>query len=420
VMAFGKLKVALLALKGAFIAVKTAILLFSGPIGWLIAGVIALVAAWVFNWGKIRDFTLAMVEPVKKALGWLIDKFMWVLEKLGLYKKEVESLGGGSADAFVEGTKKIGDGATEAVEGVDDLGEGIDGLGDSIEETGEKLDEFGNKIETFDEWVERLAKETEEANKKLADAAEDAYKRYEDAMGPIEDRLYELTHTEEEVAARKLQLEREKAEATVNGADLGAKETEEALEIIKEVYDKEIGFIIAKLEEKKQKEISAAKTTEETADMQEVAISGITEKWDELIDKIGEYDRALKKTAQEKFLAEIPTLEETGYKPDYLPGEEAEAEGFAKGTPYIKKSGWAKVHKGEAIFPENVNPFSSSTSSNVFNNQRNSESNTYAPTVNVNVQGNGDPWSIKKATKEALDESALQYGRRGSWVMPGG
>ena len=154
-----------------------------------------------------------------------------------------------------------------------------------------------------------------------------------------------------------------------------------------------------------------------------------------MIAKIGEYQSALKKVAAEQFLASVPTIEETGYKPDYLPestptpgavssGDVKPYAGptpsLATGTPYVQKSGWAKVHKGEAVFPANVNPFTKSTPSNIFNNQRNSESNTYAPVVNVVVQGNGDKWEIKKGVKEALDESAVQYGRRGSWVMPGG
>lgn len=424
ILAFGKLKVALLALKGAFIAVKTAILLFSGPIGWIIAGVTALTVAWLTNFGKIRDFTLAMVEPVKKALGWLVEKFIWVLEKLGLYTKAIESAGGGSADAFVEGAEKVGDAATEAVEGVDDLADGIDELGDGLEETGDKLDEFGNKIETFDEWVTRLAAETAEANKKMADAAEEAYEKYTDAMQPVEDRLYELSHTEEEVAAKNLLNKKQSLEGIVKAAELSAEKEKAELTKIQEWYDKEIGLIVQKLEEQKKALMETAGKTEESANIQKTAIAGIKSEYDGLIAKIEAIGKAAEEAARKLALvqwqeAHPVTPETEAYITEHYP-ESKPAETYQRGTPFVKRTGYVKVHRGEAIFPEKANPFSRLASSNVFNNQRSSESNTYAPNINVIVQGNGDVWEIKKGVKEALDESAVQFGRRGSWVMPGG
>lgn len=424
VLAFGKLKVALLALKGAFIAVKTAILLFSGPIGWIIAGVTALTVAWLTNFGKIRDFTLAMVEPVKKALGWLIDKFMWMLEKLGLYTKAIESAGGGSADAFVEGVERVGDGATDAIGGVDELGEEIDELGDSVEDTGEKLDEFGNKIETFDEWVQRLADETAEANKKMADEAEKAYDRYTDAMQPVEDRLYALSHTEEEVAAKNLLNKKNSLEEIIKVVGLSAEKEKAELTKIQEWYDKEIGLIVQKLEEQKQALIETAGKTEESANIQKTAIEGIKNEYDELIAKIHGVGKAAEEAANKlamlQWLEAHPVTPETeAYIAEHYP-ESKPAEGLQKGTPFVERTGYYKIHRGEAIFPERVNPFSRMTPSNIFNNQRSSESNTYSPNITVIVQGEGDVWEIKKGVKEALDESAIQFGRRGSWVMPGG
>ncbi len=424
--AFAKMKIALLALKGAFIVIGKTILLLTGPIGIIIAAVGALALAWTTNFAGIRDFTLKIWEAIKPVLNKIADKLRDVLEKLGLYQEVISSeSGGGGAGAFADDLDTVGTSAEGAGEGLDDLVDGVEELGDGLEETGEKLDEFGNKIETFDEWVQRLADEAAEANKELADAAEDAYGRYEDAMQPIEDRLYELSHTEEEVAARKLQLEREKMEATIKAAELGTEAEAEELRKVKEVYEKEIGLIIKTIEEKKQKEIEAAKTTEETAAVQGRAIDGIKVKWDELISKVDAYGNAIKeaaKIAAEQVYQALPTIGETGYTPDYIPEGEGlkPIESFATGTPYVKKTGFVKVHKGEAIFPEKANPFSRLTSSNIFNNQRSSESKTYSPTVIVNVQGDGNKWEIKSAVKEQLDESAIQFERRGSWVMPGG
>lgn len=430
ILAFGKMKIALIALKGVFIAIGKIIMGFiaaTGPIGWLILALGALTVAWMNNWGKIRDFTTAMIEPIKKAIGWLIDKFMWVLEKLGLYTRAIESAGGESVDVFVEGVEKVGDAATEAVEGVDELGEEVDELGDAVVETGDKLDEFGNKIESFDEWVQRLADETAKANEEMADAAEKAYEKYIDAMGPVEDRLYELTHTEEEVAAKKLQLEREKVEATILGAEMGAQAQEEAMAKVKDWYEKEIALIVGKLEEQKQALIEVANTAETTANEQIAAVRGITNEWDELIGKINAAGKAMeeaaKKVAFEKWEEKTPTLAETGYVPGYHPNPQAVVdfvEGMQKGTPFVEKTGLVKVHRGEAIFPERYNPFSKGALPSVFNNQSTSKSSTYAPNITVMVQGDGDPWAIKSAVKEGLDEGAIEYRRRGSVISPGG
>lgn len=426
VLAFQKIKIAILATKGAFLALKAVMITFgtaaSGPIGIIIGAVIALYLAWTTNFIGIRDFTIAIVEKVKEALGWLWDKVKWVLEKLGLLKETIETGGGGGAGAFADEIDEVGTSADGAATDVDTLVDSVEGLGDELKETETKLDEFGNKIETFDEWVARLAKESAEANEEMANAAESAYQKYSDAMQPIEDRLYELSHTEEEVAARKLQLEREKAEATIKGAELGTEAEAEALRKVKEVYEAEINIIIAKIEEKKQEEIEAAKTTEETATVQGRAIYGIGEKWDELIGKVNAYATAVENAAQEEFLASVPTIDESGYTPDYIPEPKPTTEGFAKGTPFVEKTGIYKVHKGEAVLPERINPFKNLSFTNPIQKstwQRNETSNTYSPIINITIQGDGDKWQIKSAIKEALDESALQFGRSGSFVMSG-
>ena len=85
---------AFMKMKGAIIAVGTALklvgsLALTNPIGMAIAAAGALYLAWTTNFGGIRDFTIAVVDKVKEALGWLWDKVKWVLEKLGLYKEKI-------------------------------------------------------------------------------------------------------------------------------------------------------------------------------------------------------------------------------------------------------------------------------------------------------------------------------------------
>jgi TP901 family phage tail tape measure protein len=317
-----------------FIAVKTALLLFSGPIGWLIAGVIALTIAWVTNFGKIRDFTLAMVEPIKKAIGFIIDKFIWVLEKLGLMEKKVGEAAVFSAEAtgaLAEAYAKIEDKSKGATEGTDELGDEIDELGDSAKEAGEKLDEFGNKIETFDEWVERLNEEAKtlaeategvrdkilelsspmeyqiklleeeaealremgveeslvvewlekakiklnensEATKKLSEAK----KKLADMTKSLTDKIYEFTHTEEEIKLRDINRE----------YDL-------LIENAKEVYkgQKELTEVIGIINEKRQEEIDVLKESNEVKDE-------AMDKNEELVDSIEEVIEATEEAGE--------------------------------------------------------------------------------------------------------------------------
>lgn len=388
----------------AFMKMKLAIAAIgtvaSGPIGIIIAAVIGLALAWTTNFGGIRDFTLKVVEKVKEALGWLWDKVIWVAEKLGLIKKPIEDVAL-SADELKEAnaelaiaTEEAGKKAGEAATPVDTLADSVGELGNKTDEAKTALDEFGNKIETFDEWVERLAEESEEANEKMAKAAEDAYKKYTDAMKPVEDRLYELSHTEEEVAAKKLQLEREKAEATIIGAELGKEKEEEELKKVKEVYEAEINIIIAKIEEKKQKEIEAAGKTEETAAVQERAIHGIGEKWDELIGKVNAYENAVKEAAKIKWEAETPTIGETGYVPPYVPE-------LQLGTSRVPRTGLYKLDIGERVTPAAQNTY----------DQRKKEIN-----ININnpvVRNDNDITQIKQQVEMAFWEFVRQYGRSG-------
>jgi len=405
ISAFLKMKVAITAIS---VAIK-ALAITSGPIGWLILAVGALAVAWTTNFGGIRDFTIAVVGKITEALGWLWDKVKWLLEKLGLYKETAKEVTEANAE-LTTATKETGEKADTAATGIDTLATSMDGLETNTDNAKEALNEFGEKIETFDEWVARLAEETAEANKKLADEAETAYGRYTDAMQPIEDRLYELTHTEEEVAARKLQLEREKAEATILGADLGIDAQEEALAKVKEVYEREIGLIVQKLEEQQKAQIETAGKTEESANKQKIAIEGIKDKYGELITKIEEAGKAAAKVAAK--LAAEQWLEEHPVTPEEIAATEARAEAYKEanktpsyqtGTPYVPRTELAVVHQGEKITPAS----------------QNTTNNSYTPSIIVNVAGNGNVEDIKRAVREALDESSRQFDRSGNVLIPG-
>ena len=393
-------------LKGALVAVglaMKALAISSGPIGWLILAAGALSLAWESNFGGIKDFTIFVVDKIKEALGWLYDKVIWVAEKLGILKEKSEEVIIPTTD-LVEAVEEVGEKTQEAVTGVDNLADSMGGLETKTDDAKEALNEFGEKIETFDEWVKRLEEEATKANKKMADEAETAYNRYIDAMQPVEDRLYELSHTEEEVAARNLLKKRESLEESVKAAELAADKEKAELTKIQEWYDKEIGLIVAKLEEQQDALIETAKTTETSANAQIAAIREIKKEWGGLIETIegvGEAAaKAASKAASEAFLAGIPTIEETGYVPDYIPK-------YAKGTPYVPKTQLALIHEGEGVLtPEQNKAYQAGAKS-------------YSPTVYVTVQGNGNVDDIKEAVLKALEESTRQFNRTGNVLIPG-
>jgi len=401
VLAFTKLKEALIALKVAFIVVKGAMTLLSGPIGWIILAIGALALAWTTNFGGIRDFTIAVANKIKEVLGWLWDKVIWVAEKLGLIKESAAG-GGGALGAFGDEAKGAGEKAEGATTGVDNLTDSMGGLEEETDEAKIALNEFGQVIETFDEWVRRLAEETAEANEKIADEVEKAMERYENAIKPIEDRLYELSHTEEEVAARNLLTKKEQLEAIIKTAGLAADHEKKELTLIKEWYEKEIDLIKAKLVEQQNALIETARKTEESANIQKAAIKGITDEYTGLINKIDAVGKAVeaaaKKAASEAFLAGVPTIAETGYVPSYIPK-------LPHGTPYVPKTGLYQLHQGEAVIPKNQN-----TTNN---------SNSFSPSIVVNVSGGGNASNIAYEVKKVLDESIRQFRRSGFELVPG-
>ena len=359
----------------------------TGPIGLLILAIGGLYLAWEKNLFGMRDITIEAFNNIK-----------------GNFSKLKDSItgGGSSAGAFGDEVEEAGDKAKGAVTGVDTLATSMDGLETNTDEAKTALNEFGQVIETFDEWVARLAEETETANKEMADAAEDAYKRYADAMGPIEDRLYELSHTEEEVAARNLLIKRKALEEATINAGLALDVEKKAMGDIAIWYSQEIDLIKAKLVEQQNAQIETARKTEESANIQKAAIKGITDEYTGLINKIDAVGKAAeaaaKKATSEAFLAGVPTIVETGYVPSYIPK-------LQLGTPYVPKTGLYQLHQGEAVISKNQN-----TTNN---------SNSFSPSIVVNVSGGGNAQNIAYEVKKVLDESIRQFRRSGFELVPG-
>ena len=463
ISAFMKMKIAITAVS---VAVK-ALAISSGPIGWLILAAGALFLAWQTNFGGIRDFTIAVVDKVTEALGWLWDKVKWVLEKLGLYKEKVKEAGEGAifsaekTKALAEKVKEAGEEAETAAPKVDTLATSMDGLGEKTETAKDVMDEFGNFLETFEEWTARLAKEEVKrqtaATKKLkeeADKRKSILEKLAEAQKSMADRMYELTHTAMEVNIKKLDEQKQ------SYLDLGVS--------IKEVntwYDEEIAklneanqakdVVIDKNEEivESNKEVAkSSKEVEIAADMagdvsKESGERGI-ESWEDLIIVIKKATVSLSNFTAEGIAAAIANI-----KMKFLPTIMQLTEdlsnigaglysGFFRAMTQmnidtLKKQMNEQIATIFSGYEEYQNILAGlnngggsvggfTTSSPSFNsggdstsNQSTTNNNSWSPSIVVNVAGDGNASEIREAVEQALQESTRQFNRSGNVLIPG-
>ena len=299
VSAFMKMKGAITAIS---IAMK-ALYISSGPIGWLILAAGALYLAWTTNFGGIRDFTLKVVDGIKKVLGWLWDKVLWLGEKLGLFKKDI-------TEDFSEVNQKIAISADGVSDSVGKAATAIDGVKESVGEAIEPTDNFAIASKTLADNLGEVAEKAKEASEKIKLYAEDV---------------------------------------TENYIELSVKATESWGDFYK-FWEEE------------------AKRT------------------------VGVVEETIVKVAKTMY----KVLDEAGN--------------------VIGLTNIQQVSPGEILVPIEPPKLGTSTINNIPLNQLTipaTKGNVYSPTVQVTVQGNGNASEIKKVVKEALDESARQYGRSG-------
>ena len=164
---------AFMKMKGAIIAVGTALklvgsLALTNPIGMAIAAAGALYLAWTTNFGGIRDFTIAVVDKVKEALGWLWDKVKWVLEKLGLYEEKTGEVEGA--------TEELTTSLETASTAVDKLAEENEELATSFDNVKTGAEEATEAIKIY---AEDVAENYIELASKATDSWEDFYRFWE-------------------------------------------------------------------------------------------------------------------------------------------------------------------------------------------------------------------------------------------------
>ena len=106
-------------------------------------------------------------------------------------------------------------------------------------------------------------------------------------------------------------------------------------------------------------------------------------------------ERAAKKAAFEAFLAGVPTIEETGYIPPYVPE-------LQLGTSRVPRTGIYKLDVGERVL---------TAKENIIYDQQKREIN-----ININnpvVRNDGVITKIKQQVEVAFWEFVRQYGRSG-------
>ena len=165
----GKLKTAVVAV-GAAIKVVT-LAMATNPFGLAIIAAGALYAAWVTNFAGIRDFTLAVVDGIKKALGWLWDKIEWLGKKLGLFKKDAVDDFNELNQEITESTGKVAEAAGEAATAIETE---TTAIGDAIEPT----DTFATSNKTLADNIGQVADEAKEASEQIKIYAEDVAENY--------------------------------------------------------------------------------------------------------------------------------------------------------------------------------------------------------------------------------------------------
>jgi len=413
------MKVAITAISVAMKALAAS----TGPIGLIILAVGALAVAWTTNFGGIRDFTIAVVDKVKEALGWLWDKVKWVLEKLALYKETAEEVTEANQELTevtgeaAEKLKEAGVEAETAAPGVDTLTTSMAGLAEKTEEAKGVMDEFGNFLESFDDWVIRIAEDNKKANEEMLKDNEE----FTNAMQPIYDRLYEMHHTEEEVAVAALKVKRDALIETVKAKKQSVEEEKKAIEMIEEVYTEEIALIIGEYKKQRDAETKTVNETVKGAGAIREAIQEIKEKYDGLISKVNAVAGATESSANRQVTAlrkikdaagkvigltnipiqhagsyeeaqaivaaNTPTTSSTPFTPStptapYIPnittttpgggttitlpgGGTISTPSYAIGTPYVPKTGLALLHKGEAVTPANQNTTNNTNTSSI-------------------------------------------------------
>jgi len=344
----------------------------TGPIGILILAVGGLYAAWKTNLFGMRDITIEALDSIK-----------------GNFAKLTEYLGGGGGGAgafFEEGITPpgLGEGEglnEEAKKAADELAKAISEINDRMYELShttmeyaiKKLDEqrqayidLGIAIGIADDWHSAEIK-------KLNDVSE-AYDAFLDAMKTVEDRMFELTHTQREVEIKQLDEKKAKLIEIAKQAGLSADEEIAKIKEILAWYQKEIDLL------NKKEGIIAGRRYNIYQDGKIIASVGSAQAQHMLEEGYN--------------VQEIPSTTPTQQPGEILPS-------YQVGIRSVPRTQLALVHQGEEINPPG---------------QRSYDQSKREINININnpiVRNDSDIPKIKQQVFIAMEEFVRQYGRQG-------
>jgi len=344
----------------------------TGPIGILILAVGGLYAAWKTNLFGMRDITIEALDSIK-----------------GNFAKLTEYLGGGGGGAgafFEEGITPpgLGEGEglnEEAKKAADEFAKAISEINDRMYELShttmeyaiKKLDEqrqayidLGIAIGIADDWHSAEIK-------KLNDVSE-AYDAFLDAMKTVEDRMFELTHTQREVEIKQLDEKKAKLIEIAKQAGLSADEEIAKIKEILAWYQKEIDLL------NKKEGIIAGRRYNIYQDGKIIASVGSAQAQHMLEEGYN--------------VQEIPSTTPTQQPGEILPS-------YQVGIRSVPRTQLALVHQGEEINPPG---------------QRSYDQSKREINININnpiVRNDSDIPKIKQQVFIAMEEFVRQYGRQG-------
>jgi methyl-accepting chemotaxis protein len=399
-------------MQGAITALGT---ISSGPIGIAIIAIAGIAVGSKLLYDRLEETVGGMREFREELKNMSLFQLNLEIQKLTDSAEQLQK-------RFSEIPKGIGqqeiltmiDGINKRLKLLYERKDEIDNLSTSISGFGEQLEITGGKIETFDEMVARMAEETKVANEAIAKSTQDLA----NIMQPTYDKLYEMSHTAEEVAVRSLNAQRDAQTEAVKALNLSTDAQAAALTKISELYNIEVGLIISKLEEEKQKQIEVAIITEKSWEAVGVVTRKIRGEYDPLIDKLKELATETESSAARQVKAMQTIIDAAGkvtaiklpgggiISTEAITAPNVGAEYYAPklqvGTPLVTKTGLAVIHKDEAVLTPEQNKAYQSGGSQF--------------TVNINnpiIRNDDDITKIRNEVKRAHEELVRQYGRTG-------